>query len=150
MTPPSGQSFAAPITFAVTGLPTGATATFSPASIAAGAGATNVTLTVQLPSTAKVEPATGLFGKGGMTVALGLILLPLLGRRRRAQLGRIGCWGLTWILAGVGGAALFATLAGCGGSSGSSSGTQPQSYTLTVKATSGSLTHTTILSLTVQ
>jgi Bacterial Ig-like domain (group 3) len=148
MTPPNGESFAAPIAFAVTGLPTGATATFSPASIAAGAGATNVTLTVQLPSTAKVYPSKDLFGRGGMTLAL--VLLPLLGRRQRVLLGRMGCWGLLWILAGVGGAALFATLAGCGSSGGSSSGTQPQSYTLTVTAMSGSLSHTTTLSLTVK
>jgi sugar lactone lactonase YvrE len=150
MTPQNGGSFAAPITFAVTGLPAGATATFSPASIAAGAGATNVTLTVQLPSAARMESSKDLSSRGGMTVAFGLILLPLLVRRKRAQLGRIGCWGLTWILAGVGSAVLFATLAGCGGSSGSSSGTKTQSYTLTVTAMSGSLSHTTTLNLTVK
>jgi len=145
ITPPSGQTFAAPITFSVTGLPTGATATFSPATIAAGASATNVALTVQLPNTAKVEPAKGLFG-GEMPVALGLVLLPFLGLRRRAQLSRLGCW----ILAGVGGAVLFATLTGCGGSSGSGSGSQTQTYSFIVTATSGSLSNTTTLSLTVE
>jgi len=147
ITPPSGQVLVAPITLTVTGLPTGATATFSPASIAAGTGATNVTLTVQLPSsTAKAEPTKGLFG-GGIPVALGLILLPFLNRRRRAQLGRMGCW----ILAGIGSAVLFAALAGCGGISGrSGSGSQPQDYTLTVTATSGSLSNAATLSLTVE
>jgi hypothetical protein len=147
ITPPSGQVLVAPITLTVTGLPTGATATFSPASIAAGAGATNVTLTVQLPSgTAKTEPTMGLFGRG-IPVALGLVLLPFLNRRRRAQFGRMGCW----ILAGIGGAVLFATLTGCGGvSGGSGSGSQAQNYSLTVTATSGSLSNTATLSLTVE
>ncbi len=149
MTPPSGQLFAAPITFAVTGLPGGATATFSPASIAAGAGATNVTLTVKLASTAKVEPAKEFFRRGGITLALGLVLLPFLGRWRRPRIGRLVCW----VLAGVAAAVLLAPVAGCGGggsAGGGGSGPQPQDYTLTVTATSGSLSHTTTLSLTVE
>jgi hypothetical protein len=148
VTPPSGQLIAAPITFAVTGLPGGATATFSPASIAAGAGATNVTLTVKLASTAKVEPAKELFGGGGITVALGLVLLPFLGRWRRPRIGRFVCC----VLAGAGTAVLFASLAGCGGGgngSGGGSGSQPQNYTLTVTAASGSLSHAATLTLTV-
>jgi len=151
MTPPNGLTFPAPITFSITGLPTGATATFSPTSIAAGAGATNVTLTVQLPSSAELRPAKGLFGIGGPVLSLGLILLPFLGGRRRVRLSRMSCW----MLAGGGSLMLLVSSAGCGGGGGSSgggggSGTQPQSYALTVTATSGSLVHTTNLTLTVE
>jgi Bacterial Ig-like domain (group 3) len=138
--PPSGQVFGAPITFTVTGLPAGATAVFSPASIPAGAGSTNVTLSIQLANTAKLAPPQ-LFGGGA---ALGVILLPFLRRRQRAQLIRFV------FLAGIGGAAFILTLAGCGGSSSNAPPTQSQSYVLTVTATSGSSSHKTTLNLTIQ
>ncbi len=160
LTPSNGQTLPAPITFQVTGLPAGATATFSPASIAAGAGATNVTLTIQLPSSAKTSPASEFFGGGGMTIALGLVLLPFFGRSKQSSPGR------GWMLVTViGTSLLFASLAGCSGgkSSSSSSGsgnsgsggsggttTQAQTDTLFLTATSGSLSHETTLTLTVE
>jgi hypothetical protein len=148
VTPPSGITFENPISFAVTGLPTGATATFSPATVAAGAGSTNVTLTVAIPSTASAANRENPFS--ALPVAIGLILLPVAGLRRfRKQTG------ITTIVLIVAGVALAAALTGCGGGGSSSGGgggggSTPQSYSLTVTATSGSVAQNASLTLTVQ
>ncbi|MGA3133029.1 MAG: FG-GAP-like repeat-containing protein [Terracidiphilus sp.] len=151
--PPSGDTFPAAINLAVTGLPVGATATFSPTSIPAGAGPTTVTLTVALPATAAMQRQRSPLGPSQSPIVLGLIFIPLaVVRRRRLQhLGK-AAWVLLFLL---GGAVGIAGVSGCGGSSGpsqttSQSGTAPQTYTLTVAATSGSLSNTTTLTLTVE
>lgn len=148
VTPPSGGS-ASPITFSISGLPTGATATFNPASVPANSGTTNVTLTIQLPASADATPHN-VTPFGGAPLFLGFVLLPFLGMRRfrRALSGKLLIVGFVLIgLAGLGGAV------GCGGSGSGSSGTsnpQPQNYTLTVTATAGTLSHTETLTLNVQ
>jgi hypothetical protein len=83
-----------------------------------------------------------------LPIALGLLLLPFAGRLRRT--GRR--WkGTAWLVVALAGAALAAGLTGCGGSSSSNtSPPPPQSYTLTITATSGSLSHSTTVNLTVQ
>jgi len=149
VTPPSGTTFAGPISFSVTGLPTGATATFSPTTVPAGAGTTTVTMTVTLPATAAVRPAERPFPGGVLPVALGLILLPFGFRMRR----RVRGWACTvWLL--IIGVALAAGVTACGGG-GSGSGvggssTPPQNYVLTVTATAGSLSNTFALGLAVE
>jgi hypothetical protein len=149
LSPPSGTTFPAPITFSVTGLPAGATATFSPATIAAGAGTTTVTMTVTLASQSAVKPLGRPFGGGALPVALGLILLPFAGRMRRAP------WrwsGMVFLIALS--LTLAAGVTGCGGSSSSGSSptpsTTPKGYLLTITATSGSLSHSTVVNLTVE
>lgn len=153
MTPPSGQTFPAPITFSAHGLPASATATFSPSSIAAGAGATSVQMTVQLAGSAHVNPAAKLFGRGGAAVALGLILFPFLRGRRRMH-------GKGWMLIALASALVFASMTGCSGSkSGNGTGSTgsgngatgtQQNYAVIVTATSGSLAHSITVSLTVK
>jgi hypothetical protein len=142
--PPSGTTFAGPITFSVTGLPAGATATFSPATVLAGAGTTTVTMTVTLSSSAAATPAEKPFGGGAIPIALGLVLLPFgFGLRRKFR-----GWGTTASLLIIG-MALAAGLTACGGSGGSST-PPPQTYSLTISATSGSLSNTIAVDLTVQ
>jgi hypothetical protein len=152
--PPSGTKFLSEIKFSVTGAPSGSTSTFNPASIAAGAGATDVTLQVKVPSSAAALPGNSPFGMRALPIALGLVLLPwLLPLRRRARNLL-----LTVVLAVLGLASL-GLMNGCGGGSsgtsgggggGGGGGSQPQNYTLTVSATSGSLSKTTTLTLTVK
>jgi len=142
--PPSGTTFAGPITFTVTGLPTGATATFSPNPVPAGAGNTTVTMTVTVPSTAEAEPLNSPFSGGALPVALGLILLPFAGRLRRMSRRLKGM--VCLMVLSLAGAAL---ISGCGGSSGSST-PPPQNYTLTVTGTSGSLSNNFTVTLTVE
>jgi RHS repeat-associated protein len=142
MTPSGGTTFPAAVTFSATGLPTGFTATFSPPSLAAGSSATSVALMIQVPLTARLEnrsqPSRGL-----PLVALGMLVLPFLDgvRQSRKWLRRFAL--IAILLVGAGGAAM---LSGCGGSGGS----QPQTYNITVTATSGALSHSTDVTLTVQ
>jgi hypothetical protein len=148
VTPSGGTDLPAAVAFAVSGLPAGFTATFNPASLAAGSPATTVTLTIEVPQTATLK-RTMQPGKGLPLVALGTLLLPWAGgiRRSRAWLRRLSI--LAIMLAGAGG---VSTLIGCGGggSSGGGGGTQPQTYNITVTATSGALVHSTTVTVTVQ
>jgi RHS repeat-associated protein len=145
MSPSGGTTFPAAVTFATTGLPTGFTATFSPSSIAAGSSATNVNLTIQVPLTAALE-RRGEPGRSVPLIALGLLALPFLGgvRRSRKWLRRLAV--IAILVACAGGATM---LTGCGGGS-SGGGNPPQTYTVTVTATSGALSHATTVTLVVE
>jgi flavin reductase (DIM6/NTAB) family NADH-FMN oxidoreductase RutF len=147
VTPAGGTDLPAALAFSVSGLPTGFTATFNPASLAAGSPATTVTLTIDVPLTATLQRNMQP-GKGLPLVALGM-LLPWAGgiRRTRAWLRRLTVLVITLVVAcGV------ATLIGCGGggSSGGGGGTQSQTYNITVTATSGALVHSTTVTVAVQ
>ncbi len=143
---PNFGSYAGAVNFTVTGLPAGATYSFSPSTIAATGGAQPVVLSVQTPKATAKNGSAPLSPMQRGAPALALLLLPGLcfGRVRR----KLGARMLTLILlvAGLGGAGL---LTGCGASNGFQ--LQPEStYTLTVTATSGSLQHTQTVTLTVQ
>jgi hypothetical protein len=142
-----GTALPAAVAFSVSGLPSGFTAAFNPASLPAGSTATNVTLTIQVPQTAMLERNMHAGGRLPL-LALSVLLLPLAGRigRSRVRLYRLTI--LAILLVGAGGAA---TLTGCGGGGSSGGGSpQPQTYTITVIATSGTLSHSTAVTLTVQ
>jgi hypothetical protein len=152
VSPASGAStFPAAVTLSVGGLPTGATYTFTPASLAASASATNVTLTIQLPLTmAAARPSPGSPGKMASRLApfaLALLLLPFAGRMRKS--GRRFSRVLSVLLLSIAGMAALAGLSGCSSNTGFY-GQQQTSYTLTVTATSGALLHSTTVALTVE
>ena len=130
-----------------TGLPPGAVATFSPQTIAAGAGSTNVTLTIQAPAQTALMKRKGERGRTLAEVAVACILLPFVRRRRFASRR------FSLLCVGVLGAALCGSLLGCGGgqgSSGTSTGQEgTQTYNITVTPTSGHLSHITTVTLTV-
>jgi hypothetical protein len=141
--------FPAAVDLLASGLPAGATYTFSPVSVPAGAGATGVTLTVQLPQT---TAATGLsggvpgrFASWMAPPAFALLLLPFAGRLRRIrkQLGR----SVSVLLLAAAIAALT-VLSGCG-SMNSLSGPGLQSYSVTVTGTTASISQSTTVTLTV-
>jgi sugar lactone lactonase YvrE len=155
--PTNGTIFPAPITLSITGLPSGATATIAssawtqltsttwsfPANIALPA----TTLAIQTPSAvARLEPGTEL-DRTLPPVALGLLLLPLVGMRRR--LGKtLGRTIFTLFLL-VAGASAMAGLSGCGTSSGFF-GQGEKTYNVQITASSGSLSHSTSITLTIQ
>jgi hypothetical protein len=141
ITPVGGSTLPGTMTFSVTGLSLGATVVFSPATVTAGSGATNVTLQVQLPGKAALEPPARPFGRGSLPLALSLILLPFAGRLRKSARR----WKRLAVLALVG-ATLAIGLNGCGGNA----KLNPQGYSLTVTAASGPLSHSASLKLTVQ
>jgi hypothetical protein len=148
VTPTGGTVFPAQVNFTISGLPAGATATFAPPSLAAGSGTTTVTLAIKVPQqTGMLAPGREPFGRGLAPITLGILLLPFAGKMRRSgkRLGRL-CCSLLLLLAGAG---AVAGLSGCGSGNGFIG--QPQTTSnLTVTATSGVLSHTTTLTLTVQ
>jgi hypothetical protein len=152
VSPTGGTTFLDPVSFTVSGLPAGATATFTPQTIPAGSGTTPVTLTIQTSSqNAAVAPPGPVGGDSGgrPLIALGLMLLPLTGaiKRFHKRKATLFCMALLLMMGST------TYLVGCGGGSsggGSSSGSQSQSYNLTVTGTSGADITTTSVTLTVQ
>jgi hypothetical protein len=136
VTPQSGP-FTGAVSFSITGLPTNATASFTPPQLIPGASPATTTLSITTPFThAELLPRP--------TVLLGASLLPLLFLRRKRR----------WPIALL---ALLpcVSVLGCGNRVATATAQAAQSYTLTVTATSTNiagalLTHTTNLTLTVQ
>ena len=140
ITPVGGSILPETMTLTATGLSLGSMAAFSPASITAGSRTTTVTLDVQLPGKAALERPGRNFGRGKLPLALSLILLPFAGRLRKTARR----WRNLVVLALIG-VALTLGVNGCG----SGAKLNPNTYTLTVTAASGGLSHSTTVKLTV-
>ena len=151
---PSG-GFAQSVTFACSGLPAGATCSFSPATVAAS-GSAAVTSTLTIATTVRSamnsigrDPLDPLWRGGVLLAGLGV---PIAWVRRRSTAaskrphrGLLATWLLlvtATVLAGCGGG-------GDGGAGSTATGTPAGTYTVTVTATGGSTVHTAAYSLTV-
>ena len=136
------------VTFAATGLPAGATVTFSPSSIAANGGQQTVTVSVLTAAAMGAIAPSSTRGPMG-AIALGLMLFSLAAVRKLRKSGRrmVQLAGVLLLL--TTGAALTAALTGCGVGNGFF-GQAQQTYTVTVTATSGTVQHSTTLTLNVQ
>ena len=140
---PGTAGFSSAVTLTATGLPAGATYSFSPATVTLGFATVNTVFTVQ--TTKPVAPARNLGGAAGVTLAL--LLLPFgVSRKGREALKRTRPLTALGVLLFLGG---MAGLTGCGTSNGFF-GQPQQSYTITVTATSGTLVHLTTVVLNVQ
>lgn len=137
-----------PVNFSISGLPAGATGTFSPASIAANDGAETVSLTIQTGS-ASASNAISPLGRRLAPIAFGLLLLPFTGVRRLRISSRILRWMLCLALLLTGGAISAGVLSACGSSNGFL-GQAPKNYTVTVTASSGTVQHTASVNLNLQ
>ncbi len=146
---PVGTSVSGTINFACSGLPSLASCSFSPASVSNISSSQAVTMTVT--TTAAGANASA----GGSTILMMWLVLPGMAlmipskdkRGRRAKV-------LVMLMLAVGIATVLA-MAACGGGGGSSApppspGTPKGSYTVTISATSGSVTHSTNVTLVVQ
>jgi uncharacterized protein (TIGR03118 family) len=154
------NGFASPVTFTVSGLPTGVTFQFSPTSVTPTAGAnasstltiTAGTYTAPSPSpysTSRLHRAAvnELFAAGALVPIGFAALLPVVRNRKKFLKSMFMGGGTLSLLF------LLMFLAGCSGSTSGARNPNPLPTgvsTVTVTATSGSLTHTTTLSLTVQ
>jgi hypothetical protein len=143
VTPTNGTQLPGAVTLTASNLPLGMTASISPATISAESAATTVTMTITLPGKAANErprsPFGGAFPMGLGPVALGLILLPIAGRMRKARARMARLMVLLVI-----GAALAVGFTGCGAK------TTPQSFSFSVTAASGTLSHSLTPGLTVE
>ena len=143
--PQVATTFLYNVSFAATGLPAGATATFTPATLAAGASMTNITMTVKTAGTATNEPPPSPFER--LPLALG-ILLPLLGTRAvRRRLRQIPPY-LGVALFAVLSLATVAGLSGCSGAGLFAAKKVP--YAITVTATEGTVQRTVEVPLAIQ
>lgn len=139
------SSYAGTVTFSpssCSGLPAKSSCAFSAASIT-GPGSTTLTITTTAPQFGMLHTQPGLWwtASGGVFAAVVLFGVPLRRRNRGKLLG--------WITLG-----LLVTGLGCGGGGGSGGGTMipgtpTGTYTVKVSGTSGSLTHTSTITLTV-
>ena len=144
---PMYGSYAGTVNFAVSGLPPGATVTFSPSSIAVNGGPQTITVTIQTaPASAAAQaPPPRSSGRYAAPFALALLLLFGVGglrKRGRHLLRHLICVAL--LLAGGAAATL---MSGCGGGFFTQS---PENYTVTITATCGTLQHSTSVTLNVQ
>jgi sugar lactone lactonase YvrE len=154
--PTSGTEFPAPITLTVTGLPSGASALIGPStwtqltgtswSFPANTAVPSVTMTVQLPRTSASLDRTPPFSRPRPPLFLGVLLLPFAVRLRRTaqRLHRLASL-LLLISAAM---AAVVGLSGCGSSG--YFGQQEKTYNIVVTATSGTLSHSTTVTLTVE
>lgn len=146
ITPVSGV-YPSTVNFTATGLPPGAAVAFSPAMIPVSGGAQTVTVSIQTSATTAVALLKSPI-RGFAPIALGLLLLPFAGARHLRQssrrLARLGPFAL---LLAVG--SLTIGVAGCGAGNGFF-GQAKKTYTVTITATSGTVQHSTAVTLTVQ
>jgi hypothetical protein len=144
-------TFPTAVNLVASGLPAGATYSFSPTTVPVGASTTPVTLTVQLPQKASNNEPPSSFDRKLTSrmapIALGLLMLPFAGKLRKAgkRLGRTAFVPLLLAAAMV----LMTGLAGCGAAN-SITGPTQQAYTVTVIGTSGTVSESAAVTLTVQ
>jgi hypothetical protein len=149
---PTANAYPANVTFAASGTPAGATSSFTPATVASNAGATTVTFTVNTATTTAM--GTG-FSSGSSLerklapIALGILFLPFAGTCRILKQGRKGARLLFMLLCALGGSMALIGCGGGGSQSGGSSSPQSQSYTITITAISGTVQHSTTVTLQV-
>jgi hypothetical protein len=145
------NGYSQPVSLACQGLPAGATCAFSPNPVTPSGASTPVTVTIFTAVRNLVPPSFRInYPHGGsyqvlLAFLIAFLLFALVARHKQISHRPV--------LAGSGLVALLLlAAAGCGGgnSTGVPAGTQAGTYTITVVATSGSLTHNTTLTLQVK
>lgn len=143
---PQGQLYPAAVAFTVAGLPPGATYTLAPSSIAQTGGPQAVALAVQTRSPMSKNHLPSTPFRNEAETALALALLPCCIHRRIRKRLRSH---LTILLLAVSSLCIMTGLTGCGSGNGFLE-LQPQSYSISVTATSGSVQHAQTVVLNVQ
>jgi sugar lactone lactonase YvrE len=155
--PTAGTKLPAPTVFTISGMPPGASAQVSPATWAPTASTVwtypantdlqNIALTIQLPSVTALNKEVITFGRGASPLLLGLLLLPYAGKMRRTS-RRLGGW-ISMLIVIAAGCSLVIGISGCGSTNGFFA--QPShTYTITETVTSGALSHSATITLTVE
>jgi uncharacterized protein len=133
------NGFSSPVSFACSGLPTGATCSFSPSTLTPAGFATG-TMTISSTVAANQTPHLGLGSKSsGMALAFTLLAVPFAFRRRRSAMRMLAL--LVMFTAGI------QVMIGCGGSSTKA----PTTNAVIVTATAASgQSHTATITLVVE
>ncbi|HEV2274370.1 MAG TPA: Ig-like domain repeat protein, partial [Acidobacteriaceae bacterium] len=149
----SQNGFSSPITLAASGLPAGASAVFTPATVNLSSGAASFSLAIHTAAlTAGKTPVSLPMQSPLLPVAAAALLLPLFRIRRfRASLRNAPRTLFSGVLLLIAGAAVLG-VTGCGGGFFAQS---PRTYTVTVTATAAgpgntTLAHTTTVTLIVE
>ncbi len=142
---PMYGSFPGAVTFLVTGLPTGVTATFTPDGLLQNGGPTQVQMVVQTVGSASSH-TPGPLSRRTVPVVVAGLLLPLLGLRRK--LGNTIGSRLMLLLLLIGGALGGVAMTGCG--SGVTLINRAQDYTLVITTTSSTVQHSQTVTLKVK
>jgi hypothetical protein len=140
---PSTGSALPDVTLSATGAPTGSTVTITPATISAGASATDVTVAVQVAAHSAAFHRSSAWALGFMLPFVGMLALRV---KIEYSVARKLVSPASLLLIAL---ALVSVVTGCGGSSPAPT-PQPTNYTINVTATSGSLSQSTTLTLTVR
>jgi hypothetical protein len=139
---PTNVTYPGTVTFSATGLPTGAGISFSPNAVATNGGTQPIKVKVQ---TAQQRSALNSGSIGSAVLAL--MMLPLATSRRIRRSSRRYFYLLILVLGGIG---ATAGLTGCGYNGNGFFGQAPQSYNITITATSGTIQHSVNVTLNVQ
>ncbi len=139
VSPIGGATMPAALALSVEGAPVNATAVFSPSVVAANSGTTTITMVLNTPSLTAAETARDPLGKGALPMAIGLVLLPFARRLRNAHR-----WIQVLVLS-IAFAAFALGVTGCGGITYTT-----RSFSMTVTARSGNLSHTASVKLNVK
>jgi hypothetical protein len=148
LAPVSATTFLNDVTVAIDGLPSGSTYTFTPSTIKAGSGSTQVVLNVQTSSSLSARnslPKNSPSPRNELPIALGMLGLVGLGtvRKLRHKMPRA----LLLILLTLGSLLPIAALSGCAGGY---FALNPTTFPLTVTGTEGPIQHAATASLIVQ
>jgi subtilase family protein len=143
------SSIDVPITFSCSGLPAHATCSFSPNGVTPGNAMADVaiTITTKAPASAQAKPRSGpIYALWMPFGGIGLMTIAGVGTRKQSR--------KTLVVLAVLMIALLATIVSCGGGSNSGppppSGTPKGTFNVTVTSNSGSSSHHSALTLTVQ
>jgi hypothetical protein len=129
------QPFTGAVTFSVSGLPSGATASFSPPAVVPGSSTAPVVMTVvTVPLASRAAPLR--LSRGNRSLLAALLFLPLFAFSRRPR------WTALSVLAVSG---LLLAASGCGARTASEAALNVQSFTLTVKGTATNLAGSTVV-----
>ena len=137
---PSAEGFSKTISLTLSGLPSGATFTFSPTTVTPGIQTVDSVLAIQIAKSTQTASALG--ESSGLALALLGIPFCFTRRARASQKGVHALGAILMLLVGLVG------LSGCGMERVPYQG--PRTYTVLVTGTSGSVTHSTTVVLNVQ
>jgi hypothetical protein len=143
----NGSTFPASVTLACSGLPVLSTCSFTPGSVGSGSGDSNVV--VNIKTTAAIPASAQTMSSFKYAFAVSLVLLGFGGMKRAPRGKLLGVLFVVLMVVGLENGCGGGSSGGGGGGGAGQPGTPTGNYTIVVTATSGSLSHSVQVNLTV-